>query len=163
LYIDIGKVTIKYNMKLYPFAVFSNKAGMKQLEVKYSGELRTESTHLKSEKVIITDAPTDNNGKGQAHSPTDLLCSALASCMLTVMGIEANKQQWNIEGAKAEVEKIMQANPRKVAGARISIFMPATCPKDSNSRALLENLAHNCPVALSLSSELRQEVSFVYL
>ena len=144
-------------------AVISNKACMKQLDVNYLGALRTESLHLKSQTVIITDAPLDNNGKGEAHSPTDLLCSALASCMLTIMGIEAQKHKWNIEGVKAEVEKIMQANPRKVVGARIAISMPKSTPVDNKSRKALEEAALNCPVALSLSADLRQEVTFIYL
>ncbi len=136
---------------------------MKQMEVLYTESLRTESLHLKSGKIIVTDAPVDNNGRGEAHSPTDLLCSALASCMLTIMGIEANKNDWNIIGLKAEVEKIMQANPRKVAGVRLKITMPATCPIDQNTRLYLEDAARNCPVALSLLAELRQEVEFIYL
>jgi len=136
---------------------------MKQMHVVYSGELRTESTHLKSEKVIITDAPTDNNGKGEAHSPTDLLCSALASCMLTIMGIQANKNNWNITGTSIEVEKIMQANPRKVSVAKLKIILPATAPRDEESRKRLQHAAETCPVALSLHPDLRQELEFLYL
>lgn len=135
---------------------------MKQMDVTYTTGLRTQSVHLKSGKLIITDAPTDNNGKGEAHSPTDLLCSALASCMLTIMGIEATKQGWNIDGTCVEVEKIMQANPRKVAVVRLKVLMSEQVPSEQAARNVLEEAARTCPVALSLSEGLRQEVTFVY-
>jgi putative redox protein len=136
---------------------------MKQMEVRYKGDLRTESTHIKSRKTILTDAPVDNNGKGEAHSPTDLLCSALASCMLTIMGIEAQKNDWRIEGINVEVEKMMQANPRKVSGIRLLISMPPSSPQDEAARSVLEEAARTCPVALSLHDTLRQEMIFKYL
>ncbi len=132
------------------------------MEVKYLGELRTEGTHLKSGIQIITDAPLDNNGKGEAYSPTDLVASALASCMITIMGIEANKNSWNIKGVHAEVEKIMSASPRKIAAVRINLSFPSSTPKDAESRAILEHAALTCPVALSLNADIRQEVSFHY-
>jgi putative redox protein len=135
---------------------------MKQMEVEYLGELRTKGTHLKSGVTVITDAPLDNNGKGEAYSPTDMVASALASCMITIMGIQANKHGWNITGVKAEVEKIMSAAPRKIAGIRVKLFFPSTAPADKESRALLEHAAHTCPVALSLSAELKQEMEFNY-
>ncbi|MDB5274045.1 MAG: osmotically inducible protein OsmC [Chitinophagaceae bacterium] len=135
---------------------------MKQMEVEYLGELRTQGTHLKSAIQIITDAPLDNNGKGEAYSPTDLVASALASCMITIMGIQANKNGWNITGVKAEVEKIMSTNPRKISGVRITLSFPASTPNDHEARTVLEKAALSCPVALSLHPDIRQEVEFNY-
>ena len=135
---------------------------MKQMEVEYLGELRTQGTHLKSGIQIITDAPLDNNGKGEAYSPTDLMASALASCMITIMGIQANKNGWNITGVKAEVEKIMSANPRKISGVRIALSFPSSTPTDQDTRTVLEKAALSCPVALSLHPDIRQEVEFNY-
>lgn len=135
---------------------------MKQMDVEYLGELRTQGTHLKSGIQIITDAPLDNNGKGEAYSPTDLVASALASCMITIMGIQANKKGWDIKGVNAEVEKIMHANPRKIAAVRIQLVFPPSTPKDAESRSILEQAALTCPVALSLNTDIRQEVSFHY-
>ena len=135
---------------------------MKQMEVKYLGDLRTQGTHLKSGIQIITDAPLDNNGKGEAYSPTDLVAAALASCMITIMGIQANKNGWNITGVKAEVEKIMSANPRKISGVRVKLFFPASTPTDKEARGVLENAALTCPVALSLNTDIRQEIEFNY-
>jgi len=135
---------------------------MKQMEVEYLGDLRTQGIHLKSGVQIITDAPLDNNGKGEAYSPTDLVAAALASCMITIMGIQANKNGWNITGVKAEVEKIMSANPRKISGVRIKLFFPGSTPTDKEARGILENAALTCPVALSLNTDIRQEVEFNY-
>ncbi|HAL65647.1 MAG TPA: osmotically inducible protein OsmC, partial [Bacteroidales bacterium] len=84
------------------------------IETIYLGELRTKATHLQSGNSIITDAPLDNQGKGEAFSPTDLLAAALASCMLTIMGIAARTHGFNIDGTKAEITKIMESNPRRV-------------------------------------------------
>ncbi|MDB5257941.1 MAG: hypothetical protein JWM14_2636 [Chitinophagaceae bacterium] len=136
---------------------------MKQMEVEYLGDLRTEGTHLKSGIKIITDAPVDNNGKGEAFSPTDLTAFSLASCIITTMGIQANKNGWNITGIHAEVEKIMSATPpRKIAGVRVKLTFPASAPKDAETRVALEKIAETCPVALSLHPDLKQEVEFIY-
>ena len=85
-----------------------------QIEVIYDGKLRTTAKHLSSNEIIITDAPKDNQGKGQFFSPTDMVATALASCMLTIMGISANNQNINIDGTKAKVKKVMGENPRKI-------------------------------------------------
>jgi putative redox protein len=127
--------------------------------VTYNGELRTSGEHVKSGQSIITDAPTDNNGKGEAFSPTDLLSTSLASCMLTIMGIRASSMNIAIDGAAAEVEKFMASNPRRVAKIVIRIQMPSSDYSDSDKK-VLEHAARTCPVALSLSSEIEQEVSF---
>lgn len=135
---------------------------MKQMEVKYLGDLRTQGTHLKSGVQIITDAPLDNNGKGEAYSPTDLVAAALASCMITIMGIQARKHNWNITGVKAEIEKIMGSNPRKIAEIKVKLFFPSTTPTDQQAREALETAALTCPVKLSLHPDIKQEIEFHY-
>jgi uncharacterized OsmC-like protein len=133
---------------------------MKTSKILYHGGLRTESTHLQSGKVILTDAPVDNNGKGEAFSPTDLLATSLGCCMLTIMGIVAGRHNLSIEGASAEITKIMLSDPRRVGEVIVEITMPLNySEKDRN---LLEHAAHTCPVAKSLSAELKQTVIFHY-
>lgn len=127
-------------------------------KVEYKGNLRTEATHLRSGQMIITDAPVDNEGKGEAFSPTDLAATSLASCILTIMGITANRKEINIEGATAEVIKTMGSNPRRIAKIEISINMPAK-PYTTAQRKLLEGAAHHCPVGLSLGPETEEVVS----
>jgi uncharacterized OsmC-like protein len=128
--------------------------------VYYSGELRTESTHLQSGETYITDAPTDNEGKGNAFSPTDLIATGLANCMLTIMGIIAKKQSLDIEGTKAEVTKIMGTEPRMISEIRIDFFFPRSYDKDL--KQLLQTSALNCPVAKSLANDLTQTINFHY-
>ena len=129
--------------------------------VVYQGSLRTHCTHLKSGKTIITDAPTDNHGKGEAFSPTDLIATGLASCMISVMGIKANQHNINIEGTKASVTKIMSSNPRRIAKIAVVIEMPAI-EYSEKERKLLEHTAKTCPVAHSLHPDIVQELSFIY-
>ena len=129
--------------------------------VVYQGSLRTHCVHLKSGKAIITDAPTDNHGKGEAFSPTDLVATGLASCMISVMGIKANQHKIDIEGAKAIVTKIMSSNPRRIATIKVVIEMPAIAYTDKE-RTLLEHTAKHCPVAYSLHPGIEQDLSFVY-
>jgi putative redox protein len=127
---------------------------------KYLGGLRTESIHLKSQSKIITDAPLDNNGKGEAFSPTDLLSTSLATCMFTIMGIVSNKNGLNIDGTNSRVTKIMSAiPPRKV----VEIIIEFDFPKnnfDENQKEILRQAAYSCPVALSLSDDLKKTVIF---
>ena len=127
----------------------------------YSGGLRTSAEHLKSGNKIITDAPPDNHGKGEAFSPTDLMATSLATCMLTVMGIACNSRNMNMDGAVANVTKIMAANPRRVAEIHITVTMPAMGYTDDQKK-LLEHTARNCPVALSLHPNLIQNITFVF-
>jgi len=130
--------------------------------VYYPGELRTEATHLQSGNRIITDAPTDNHGKGEAFSPTDLVATALASCMLSVMGIVSMKDGITpIDGAKAEVLKVMYPDPRRIGEIHVRITMPA---KDFSDRekTIYERAAHTCPVAKSLHPDLKQVIEFVW-
>ena len=129
-------------------------------KVVYKGDLRTESTHLQSGKTIITDAPVDNQGKGKAFSPTDLVATALASCMLTIMGIVAKRDGIMIEGTTAEVEKIMVSNPRRIGEIRLIINFPY--PISSKDQVKLERAAHTCPVSGSLHNDLNEIVEFIY-
>ncbi len=127
-------------------------------KVVYQGKLRTEAIHLKSGNIIITDAPTDNHGKGEAFSPTDLAATSLASCILTIMGIAADKRDIDISGASAEVKKVMAANPRRIAQIVINISMPTQDYTESEKK-LLEKAAHNCPVGLSLAEETEEVIT----
>ena len=129
------------------------------IENKYVGELRSESTYLKSSNVIITDAPTDNNGKGNAFSPTDLVASALCSCMTTVMGICANKNQFDLPNSTAHITKVMSSHPRRISKIIIEINFDKNNLSEQNIEKLIA-VAEGCPVAQSLSSDLVQEVKF---
>lgn len=132
---------------------------MHTMTTKYLGGLRTEAVHLKSSNKIITDAPTDNNGKGEAFSPTDLVSSALSSCMMTLMGMAAEREGIALEGLTAEVTKIMAANPRKIAEIQINFSKPDLHATDIQKEKL-KRAALTCPVALSLSDSIRQTVTF---
>ena len=125
----------------------------------YQGKLRTEVTHLRSGNRIITDAPPDNNGKGEAFSPTDLTCASLNSCMMTLMGMLAEREGINLEGLKSEIVKVMASNPRKIAEIHITFFhenLNATpVQKEKLKRAAL-----TCPVALTLPETVKQVVEF---
>lgn len=131
----------------------------KTSKVTYTGDLRTEAIHIKSTKRIITDAPTDNNGKGAAFSPTDLLATSLASCMITIMGIAARARNNDVDGMYAEVEKVMAANPRRVAEVVIDLYWD-NAPTDQKLIDLLKEAGLKCPVAQSLHPDLRQTVRF---
>ncbi len=128
---------------------------------RYEGHLRTEATHTASGTVIQTDAPVDNHGRGEAFSPTDLVGTALGTCMLTTMAIVAERHQLDLVGSSFTMEKIMsQEAPRRIAQLNIALHLSAALsPAD---RTLMERTAHTCPVALSLNPEIRQEVRFVY-
>ena len=130
-------------------------------EVVYIGELSTEATHLRSSSTIKTDAPIDNNGLGRTFSPTDLLATSLASCMLTIMGIRANDSELNIKGTKARMTKIMSSNPRRVSEIQIEFEIIDRGLTDAQ-KTVLEKAARTCPVALSLSDSLKQTVVFKY-
>ncbi len=125
----------------------------------YHGELRTELTHLRSGNKIITDAPPDNNGKGEAFSPTDLACAALSSCMMTLMGILARREGIELTGLRSEIVKIMDNNPRKIAEIQI-IFTHVNLVATDVQKEKLKHAALTCPVALSLSEKIIQTVTF---
>ena len=132
---------------------------MPSMSGEYLGGLRTEDTHQLSGNKIITDAPPDNNGKGEAFSPTDLVCAALSSCMMTLMGILAEREGINLTGLKSEITKIMSSNPRKIAEIQITFSHPHLQASDVQKQEL-KNAALTCPVALSLGDGLKQSIHF---
>ena len=125
----------------------------------YQGALRTQATHIRSGNTIITDAPPDNNGKGEAFSPTDLVCAALSSCMMTLMGMLAERENINLEGLRSEVVKVMASNPRKIAEIQITFAHPNLVATEVQ-RKKLKQAALTCPVALSLSDSVKQVIAF---
>tara|TARA_B100000035_G_scaffold297500_1_gene290327 strand:- start:3546 stop:3953 length:408 start_codon:yes stop_codon:yes gene_type:complete len=129
------------------------------IENKYIGELRTQSTHLKSSDIILTDAPVDNNGKGDAFSPTDLVASALCSCMTTVMGICAEKNNFELPKSTAHVTKVMESHPRRISKIIIEINFDKNNLSDQQIEKLVA-VAKGCPVAQSLNSDLIQDVIY---
>jgi len=129
--------------------------------ITYTGSLRTEATHLRSGNKIITDAPIDNQGKGEAFSPTDLMATSLASCILTIMGIAARNHNINMDGTTATVNKIMGSAPRRIARLEIEVVMPKR-DYETKERKILEAAAHGCPVGLSIHSDLEEVVTFVW-
>ena len=128
---------------------------------RYEGQLRTEATHVASGTVIQTDAPVDNHGRGEAFSPTDLVGTALGTCILTTMAIVAERHHVALQGSTVSVKKTMSSDsPRRIAQLDVDLQLPASL--SAADRALLERVAHTCPVALSLNPEIRQEVRFSY-
>jgi putative redox protein len=131
-------------------------------KVEYLGELRTEGVHLQSGTVIQTDAPKDNHGKGEAFSPTDLVATALASCMISIMGIVAMKEGITpVDGAIAEVIKVMYPDPRRIGEVHIKITFPSK-EYSEKEKKMYENAARTCPVAKSLHPDLKQVIEFVW-
>lgn len=129
--------------------------------VEYLGGLRTSAMHLRSGNSLITDAPVDNQGKGEAFSPTDLVATALASCMFTMMGIYAQSRHINLEGARAGVEKIMASNPRRIERINIRMTLPGAAISEADRRNL-ERAALTCPVLESLHTDLVKDVEFIW-
>lgn len=127
-------------------------------KVTYLGDLRTSSVHIQSGNTIITDAPTDNHGKGEAFSPTDSVANALATCMLTVMGIRAKDLEVDFTGSTAEVTKIMGTDPRRIVEIHVTFDMNLTA--DKKTRTVLERTALTCPVYFSLHPDIKKEISF---
>ncbi len=129
-------------------------------KVTYLGDLRTSSVHIQSGSEILSDAPVDNNGKGEAFSPTDTVANALATCMLTVMGIKARTLDVDFTGATAEVTKFMQAEPRKISKIEVKLDMKIAA--DERTRLVLERTAFTCPVYLSLHPDIEKDVTFIW-
>ena len=132
---------------------------MATIQAKYLSGLRTEATHLQSGTKIITDAPTDNKGKGEAFSPTDLLAEALAGCILTTMAIAADVHGIKIDNTEAEVTKVMAANPRRVAEVIVNLKFPVNTYTDKEKK-ILEHAALNCPVHVSLHPDFIKTIDF---
>ena len=127
-------------------------------KVTYLGNLRTENVHIKSGNSFITDAPTDNNGKGEAFSPTDTVATGLANCMLTVMGIKARDMDVDMSGTTAEVTKTMASNPRRISKIKVVLNFPFET--DNKTRTILERTANTCPVHYSLHPDIEKDITF---
>ena len=134
---------------------------MPTVETIYLGELRTLAKHVQSGTEIITDAPLDNQGRGEAFSPTDLLAASLGSCMLTIIGIAARTHTFSIDGTRIEVTKVMAANPRRVAEIHIHFTMPEQTYTDQQKK-IIQLAATTCPVALSIHPDIKQKIDFVF-
>ncbi len=133
---------------------------MNTFEINYLGDLRTSAVHLDSGSKISTDAPKDNHGLGENFSPTDLVCSALASCILTIMAISVKKNNIDIKNTKAKVKKTMTSSPRMIKKIEIDLFFPKNY--DDKTKAILERAALNCPVHHSLSVKTEKKITFNY-
>jgi len=134
---------------------------MNTYSITYDGDLRCTLVHDDSGQRVITDAPKDNHGRGEAFSPTDLCCAALGACLTTVMGIAARKEGIRIDGARLAVEKRMSAQPpRRIVGIAVRLAMPPGVPRAR--RAHLEQVARTCPVALSLHPDIAQDIVFTW-
>lgn len=131
-------------------------------KVVYNGSLHTKATHLASKTIIVTDAPVDNGGKGSAFSPTDLVATALSSCMLTIIGIASETHSFSIEGTLCEVEKIMAANPRRISAINMKMYIKGQESYTDKERAIIENAAKTCPVWFSLSADMEKHIEFIY-
>jgi len=133
---------------------------MATAQITYLGDLRTESVHLQSGTAILTDAPTDNQGRGEAFSPTDLLATALGTCIVTTMGILARRDGIDLRGSVVEITKVMSSEPpRKVARVVVKMVMCTAAALDDDTKAKYVRIAHTCPVAISLHPDVVQEVT----
>ena len=127
-------------------------------KVTYTGSLRTTCVHLRSDNSFITDAPTDNNGLGQAFSPTDTVATALGSCMLTMMGIKSRDLEVNLTGSYAEITKHMAANPRRISKLDLIVHLPAAASE--KERKILEHTANTCPVMYSIHPDIEKDIAY---
>ena len=131
--------------------------------VEYKGGLRTICTHLRSGSDFETDAPVDNNGKGERFSPTDLMSTSLATCMITVMGIKARSLGFDLDGIKVEVLKIMKSDPRRVGGIELTFHIPENLRSiDEKTREVLKKIGVNCPVQLSIHPDIEVKIDWTY-
>ena len=126
----------------------------------YEGELRTVASHLQSGSTIETDAPLDNQGRAQRFSPTDLVATALGSCMTTIMGIKARDMKLPLEGMKIEIEKIMKPDPRRIGGVNLTFHFPESLVVDEKQKVILERAAHTCPVMYSIHPDIAVNIKF---
>jgi putative redox protein len=134
---------------------------MDTTHIRHLGDLRTEATHVRSGSAILTDAPVDNKGRGETFSPTDLLATSLATCMITTMEIVANDRGFRLRVTDARVVKHMAAGPRRVRRVEVHLVLDGST-LDMAQRELMEATAHGCPVAVSLHPDVVQEVHFSY-
>ena len=129
----------------------------------YKGQLRCECTHLQSETVIETDAPTDNRGKGERFSPTDTLCVALATCVVTTMALKAGDMELEMAGTSIAVTKHMLSDPRRIGKIDVVLTLPASVNADEKARVILQRTGDNCPVAKSLHPDLNVNIEYVWI
>lgn len=128
--------------------------------VLYEGNLRTVCTHLKSGSHFETDAPPDNQGRGERFSPTDLMATSLGACAMTIMGIKARDMNVDLKGTTVDVEKIMKADPRRVGGINLTFHFPETVHADEKQRVIIERCAHTCPVFYSIHPDIELNIQF---
>jgi uncharacterized OsmC-like protein len=128
--------------------------------VTYAGNLRTVCKHQRSGSTIETDAPVDNNGKGERFSPSDLVATALGSCMLTIMGMRAVEMDVDLKGTTIDVEKIMKQDPRRIGGLNLTFHFPDTLELSARQQTILQKAAETCPVAYSINPEIEINVNF---
>ena len=133
---------------------------MTKIKTTYLGGLRTEAIHEQSGTKLITDAPLDNHGKGEAFSPTDLVATALGSCMLTIMGISAEAYVYKLEGTTLEIEKIMVANPRRIGEIKVEVNFPEGSNFTDKQKRVIEAAAKSCPVYNTLAPEVQKSITF---
>ncbi len=126
----------------------------------YEGELRTVATHLYSGNKIETDAPLDNKGRAERFSPTDLVATALGSCMMTIMGIKARDMGVELKGTRIEIEKIMKSDPRRIGGINLAVHFPSSTQPDEKQRIILERAAKTCPVMYSIHPDIEVKLEF---
>jgi len=131
-------------------------------QIIYKGGLRTSAVHLQSSTEIETDAPTDNQGKGERFSPTDLMATALGTCMITTMGIKANTMNIALDGARVEVTKIMVSDPRRIGKIIAHIYFPSNLNLDDKQKEILERTARTCPVERSLHPDIELDMAFYW-
>ncbi|TAJ57017.1 MAG: OsmC family peroxiredoxin [Chitinophagaceae bacterium] len=129
-------------------------------QIIYKGELRTAATHLQSGSVIETDAPTDNQGKGELFSPTDLVATALGACMITTMGIKARTMDIVLDGTRLDVTKVMASDPRRISKIIVHLFFPNTLQLDDKQKEILERTARTCPVERTLHPDVELDMQF---
>ena len=133
---------------------------MATIETIYLGGLRTEITHMQSGNKVITDAPTDNNGKGEYISPTDMVAAALGSCIVTIMEMAAARNNIDLKGTRIVIDKVMAVEPRRIAEIRVDFYFPGDY--SDKVKTILQRAAETCPVAKSLHPDLRQIIHFHY-
>src|SRR6476660_9719706 len=128
--------------------------------VVYEGDLSTVGTHLRSNNRIETDAPTDNQGRGERFSPSDLVATALGTCMMTIMGIKARDMNVDLKGASIDIEKVMKTEPRRIGGINLTFHFPAGFSVTTKEKEILERAAHTCPVIYSINPEIEVKTVF---
>jgi putative redox protein len=134
---------------------------MATIHTEYVGGLRTKAVHVRSGNELITDAPVDNKGRGEAFSPTDLLAASLGSCMITIAGMAAQEHRFSVDGTRIDITKIMASDPRRVAEVMVELHFPKNNYTEKQKK-IIQVACLNCPVAKSLHPDLKQSVAFIF-